>query len=55
MSGGMCRWLFTMCWNAEGAEYWKNESGAVGRPAFGLRERQHLQPFGGDMRHGNRT
>ena len=26
-----------------------------GRPAFGLRERQHLQPFGGDMRHGNRT
>ena len=55
--------------DAEGAEYWKNESGAVVArlsvygnvstfslsPAFGLRERQHLQPFGGDMRHGNRT
>ena len=41
--------------DAEGAEYWKNEKRRGGRPAFGLRERQHLQPFGGDMRHGNRT
>lgn len=41
--------------DAEGAEYWKNESGAVVARLSGLRERQHLQPFGGDMRHGNRT
>ena len=40
--------------DAEGAEYWKNEA-ARWSPGFGLRERQHLQPFGGDMRHGNRT
>ena len=24
-------------------------------PGFRFTERQHLQPFGGDMRHGNRT
>ena len=41
--------------DAEGAEYWKNESGAGGRPAFGLRERQHLQPFDRDTGCGDRT
>ena len=54
--------------DAEGAEYRKEESGAVvgggipergkrrgGRPAFGLRERQHLQPFDRDTGCGDRT
>ena len=41
--------------DAEGAEYRKEESGAVVCPAFGLRERQHLQPFDRDTGCGDRT
>ena len=43
--------------DAEGAEYWKNESGAVVArlSVYGNVSTFSLSPFGGDMRHGNRT